>query len=34
MREDALAFKNIVDGAEKRYVNATKGYDLKGDTQH
>ena len=31
MREDALAFKNIVDGAEKRYVGATKGYDLKGD---
>jgi hypothetical protein len=31
MREDALAFKNIVDGAEKRYGGATKGYDLRGD---
>jgi hypothetical protein len=31
MQKDALDFKNIVDLAEKRYVGATKGYNLKGD---
>jgi hypothetical protein len=32
MRKDAISFKEIVDTADKRYMKAIEGYDLKGDT--